>query len=86
MEIRVREICPNCEGKGTFHQSGCEKCGSFFGTELDLKQPFLPCGHSRLEFLDEWPCLDCGGTGKIERWITAEEWLARLKNLETAVR
>ncbi len=79
MEIRVRQTCHHCKGEGVVSRAGCKRCGSFFDVDVDLAQPFLPCGHSRLEFQDEWPCLDCVGSGKIESWLSVEEWIAKVQ-------
>ena len=83
MEIRIRQTCHLCKGEGIISRKGCRKCGSFFDSDVDLTHPFLPCGHSRLDLLDEWPCLDCMGSGKIESWITVEEWITKVQSIKT---
>ncbi len=82
MEIRVRDICQRCEGKGVFNHPGCAKCANFFDRSLSVEGPFLPCGHPRIEYTEEWTCLDCMGTGKVEAWITVQEWLAKVQSLQ----
>jgi hypothetical protein len=84
MEIRVRQTCHMCKGEGIISRAGCKKCGSLFEADVDLVHPFLPCGHSRIDFLDEWPCLDCMGSGKVEAWMTVEEWITTVQGMKTA--
>ena len=83
MEIRIRQTCHLCKGEGIISRAGCKRCGNFFDSDVDLTHPFLPCGHSRLDFMDEWPCLDCMGSGKIESWIAIEEWIAKVQAIKT---
>lgn len=83
MEIRIRQTCHHCKGEGVISRAGCKKCGNFFDSDPDLAALYLPCGHSRVEFLDEWPCLDCMSSGKIESWITVEEWLTKVQSIKT---
>ena len=84
MEIRVRQTCPNCKGEGFVSHPGCKTCGSFFDSEINPADPFLPCGHSRMDFADEWPCLDCMSSGKVESWITVEEWIAKVQSIKSS--
>jgi len=81
MEIRVRVACRNCKGEGAFNRPGCGKCANFFDSEIKPGDRLLPCGHHRDEYVDEWTCLDCMGTGKVETWITVEEWIERVDNI-----
>jgi hypothetical protein len=82
VEIRVRDVCQNCNGEGVFNRPGCGKCASFFDEDINTEERFLPCGHPRAELLYEWTCLDCLGAGKVESWITVDEWIAKVKSLQ----
>jgi len=82
MEIRIRDDCPDCQGKGMFNRPGCGKCANFFDENIDTEERFLPCGHPRTELVYEWTCLDCLGTGKVESWITVDEWIAKVGNIQ----
>ena len=84
MEIRVRDACQRCEGKGVFHHPGCGKCASLFDGDFNKEDPFLPCGHARIEYTDEWTCLDCMGTGKVESWITVQEWVTKVQGIQSS--
>lgn len=84
MEIRVRQTCQRCMGKGVFHQPGCVACGSLFGSEFNAEDRSLPCGHARVELREEWDCLDCMSTGKIESWMTVQEWIAKVQSVKAS--
>lgn len=73
MEVKVRDICPGCEGTGRA-MTDAEAEQKAITHNRAARQCHIPNFLRASDFID---CKKCRGSGKLEQWISVED-LARI--------
>jgi len=74
--IKMERRCGVCRGTGVVEDFHCRLCGQRIA-DVDAwwssDENALPCGHSEENLIEVSACLECAGTGRVERWLSPAE-------------